>query len=103
MLQRRRYRPASTHPAGSRPTASEDSRAPRSIGRRALLRALSEEYEYGDAISKLYVALLAKAVVEQEPRLLRPPSDPRVSRTEVMRNLERCGVRPNDTKTAPAD
>jgi hypothetical protein len=45
-------------------------RTVRSSGRRALLRALGEEYEFGNSVSKLYVALLARAMLQQEPSLI---------------------------------
>jgi hypothetical protein len=39
------------------------------IGRCVLLAALADEFERGASISKLYVALLARALLEQDPTL----------------------------------
>lgn len=64
----------------------------RLVGRRALLRALADEYTFGDSVSKLYVSLLARAVVKQEPGLLKKPHDPRLCKTTAQMHLERCGV-----------
>lgn len=61
-------------------------------GRRALLRALRAEYLRGNSVSKLYVPLLARAVVEQEPRLLQEPADERLRYSRAMADFLECGV-----------
>jgi ribosomal protein S30 len=88
-----RYCPNSSKSRACHPFRYTETGPPRSVGRRALLRALASEYEHGNSVSKLYVALLARAVVEQEPRLLRPPADPRFRWTPRIRNFLECGVR----------
>lgn len=55
----------------------------RTIGRRALVRALVEEYQFGNSVSKLYVSLLAQAMVAQDPKLME----------KMSYFLGRCGVR----------
>ena len=65
----------------------------RTVGRRSLLNALADEYEFGDSLSKLYVSLLARALVAQDPKLLKAPDDSRRVRSRAAANLERCGVR----------
>jgi hypothetical protein len=41
----------------------------RLIGRSALLRALASEYQFGDSHSRLYVAMLVRSMLRQEPKL----------------------------------
>lgn len=61
---------------------SRRNRGPRLVGRTTLIRALASEYEHGNSASRLYVSLLARAVIEQDPRLLeRMPYE-----------LECCGI-----------
>jgi hypothetical protein len=48
-------------------------RTARSSDRRTLLRALWEEYKFGNSVSKLYVALLARAILQQESSLTNAP------------------------------
>jgi hypothetical protein len=67
MVERRR----ANQPKRERQFRYSGTRQHGSPGRRALLRALATEYELGNSLSKLYASLLARAVVAQEPRLLR--------------------------------
>lgn len=65
----------------------------RPVSRRRLVRALASEYEFGNSLSKLYVALLTQALIDQDPTLTRKPDDQRLYKTDIVSNLERCGVR----------
>jgi hypothetical protein len=62
----------------------------RHIGRRTLIHALADEYEFGNSISRLYVSLLVRAVLEQEPQLLRKPNNAKHPHTQ--RDITRCGI-----------
>ena len=65
-----------------RPLIYTPTTSRRQVGRRALLRALSDEYRFGNSVSKLYASLLTQAVIEQDPRLLRVEQDPLLDRLE---------------------
>ena len=92
MIERRRL----NQPKSVRPFRYSNTGPHRQPGRRALLRALAAEYEFGNSLSKLYVSLLARAVVAQDPRLLRKPTHPNLIKTNALADLERCGVRVMD-------
>src|SRR5262249_12504027 len=67
----------------------------RLVGRLSLLRALAEEYRFGDATSRLYVTLLARNVAALEPRFLE---------RKHRRLLKSCGLfvdDPDEEETGP--
>ena len=87
-----------------KPFLYRDTGPHRQVGRRALLRALAEEYEFGNSIARLYVSLLARAIIAQDPKLLKKPDDPRFLKSGAIINLERCGVRlPNGSALSRSD
>jgi hypothetical protein len=88
MIERRRLKPKVVRPA--RPFRYRGPfryREIRAGGRRALLRALAAEYKHGNSLSRLYVALLARTMVEQEPKLLAE---------ETLQTVLACGVKATD-------
>jgi hypothetical protein len=93
MVERRRLAvtPAN-RPERKKPFVYTGYRHRRKIGRRALLRALADEFEFGNAVAKMYVTLLVRTILEQQPQLLRK-TDPRYYRTHAQGDAIRCGVR----------
>jgi hypothetical protein len=67
------------------------------LTRNTLLRALQAEYRRGNSESKLYVALLARAVFNQEPRFIYPAGETGPVNTELLKSVGICV--PDDAKT----
>lgn len=67
----------------------------RTVDRAALLRALVQEYVFGDSLSKCYVALLARTIVDQAPELLKKDGK-RGEMSKAEYYLRQCGVKRYD-------
>src|SRR5262245_48066147 len=80
-MERRRLRtdtsrqPSAAPPAGRRKDQEKPFRASRGwanhANRRGLLTFLTTEFTQGNTLSKLYVTLLARTVIAQDPKLVR--------------------------------
>ena len=64
--------------------------ADRTVNRVTLLRALVQEFVFGNSLSKLYVNLLARTIIDQEPELFEDCKKGKMSKAEYY--LQQCGT-----------